>query len=89
MTQTIQRIPIKPLGISLSLFLIISYCLCVLWGLLAPGPALHHELFELLPGFVWITWPSFFVGMAWSVATAWYIALVFSPLYNYFARSLR
>lgn len=89
MNQTNHRIPIKPLGISLSLFLVISYVLCVLYGLLMPGPALHHELFELLPGFVWITWPSFFVGMVWSVATAWYIALVFAPLYNYFAGGLR
>lgn len=84
-----HRIPIKPLGLALSVFFVVSYTLCILYGLFAPTSALHHGLFELIPGFTWINWSSFFVGLIWSVAGAWYVALVFAPLYNYFARSSR
>lgn len=85
MNTTLNRIPITPFGLSLSLFFAISYVLCVLFGLFVSGSNLHHELFELLPGFTWLTWPSFFVGLIWSIAAAWYVALVFAPLFNYFA----
>lgn len=29
--------------------------------------------------------PSFFLGLAESLAWGWYVALVFAPLYNFFA----
>lgn len=79
-----KQIPIGPLGLSLSVFFAFSYILCVLFGLLVSGSKLHNELFELLPGFTWLTWPAFFIGLIWSLAAAWYIALVFAPVYNYF-----
>lgn len=78
-----MRIPVMPLGFSLSGFFAISYVLCVLFGLLVSVRPLHHELFELLPGFTWLDWPSFIVGLLWSIAAGWYVALVFAPLFNY------
>jgi hypothetical protein len=38
----------------------------------------------LLPGFSWLTWPAFFIGLAWSFAFGWYVAAVFAPLFNFF-----
>jgi hypothetical protein len=38
----------------------------------------------LLPGFTWISWPSFLLGLIWAFAIGWYITLVFCPLYNFF-----
>jgi hypothetical protein len=39
----------------------------------------------LLPGFTWLTWPSFFLGLVETFVFGWYVALVFGPLYNFFA----
>lgn len=89
MNAITNRIPVAALGLSLSIFFAITYILCVLFGLYMAGGTLHHELFELLPGFTWINWPSFFIGFIWSIAAAWYIALVFAPLYNRFAAKSR
>jgi hypothetical protein len=40
---------------------------------------------SLSPGFTWITWPSFFLGLLWSFICGWYVAVVFAPLFNFFA----
>jgi hypothetical protein len=40
---------------------------------------------KLLPGFTWLTWPSFFLGLVESFAYGWYVALIFGPLFNFFA----
>lgn len=83
-----RHIPILPLGLGLSLFLSISYVLCVLFGIFLAEGSLHHQLLELLPGFTWLTWAGFIAGLAWTIAAAWYAAFVFAPLYNYFASRL-
>jgi hypothetical protein len=36
----------------------------------------------LLPGFVWLTWRDFLLGLVESLAYGWYVALVFGPLFN-------
>jgi hypothetical protein len=83
-----HRIPVVALGMSLSAFLAISFVLCVLGYLLAPSlPVAHAALGIFLPGFTLLTWPSFLLGLVESIAWGWYIALVFGPLYNYFARN--
>lgn len=78
---------ITTLGNTLSLFLAITFVLCVLWGLAAP-PALHmHAAWQdLLPGFTWISWPSFFIGLAGAYLYGWYGALLLVPLYRFFDR---
>ncbi|MDN2565568.1 DUF5676 family membrane protein [Aquibium sp. A9E412] len=79
------RIPIYALGNSLGLFLLITYLLCVAFDLVFPGQAMYESWLQLLPGFTWLTWPSFLLGLVLSYAYGWYIALVFAPLYNLFA----
>jgi hypothetical protein len=43
---------------------------------------LHQPWLQFLPGFTWLTWPSFFLGLAESIAYGWYAALLIGGLYN-------
>jgi hypothetical protein len=79
------RLAIAPLGMSLASFLAITYVLCVLFGVLVSERGMHQLFAQLLPGFTWITWPSFFLGLIWSVVLGGYVAVVFAPLFNFFA----
>ncbi len=88
-SRAVPRIPVLALGLSLGLFLALTYVLCVLFDLWFPAQAMHQTWLRLLPGFTWLTWPSFFLGLAESFAYGWYIALVFGPLFNFFAGRLR
>tara|TARA_R110002167_G_scaffold66983_1_gene189362 strand:- start:2669 stop:3007 length:339 start_codon:yes stop_codon:yes gene_type:complete len=83
--QATLRIPVIALGTSLGLFLAITFTLCVLFDLLFPGQAMYQGWLQLLPGFTWLSWPSFLLGLVESFAYGWYIALIFGPLYNFFA----
>ena len=84
-----SRIPLVTFGLSLSLFLAITYILCVGFDLLLPGQAMHQNWERLLPGFTWLTWPGFLLGLVESVAYGWYVALIFCPLFNFFAAQSR
>ena len=79
------RVPIVALGMSLGLFLSISFVLCVLFDLVFPGYAMNEAWASLFPGFTWLSWPSFLIGLVESFAYGWYIAMIFGPLYNLFA----
>ena len=70
------------LGLSLSLFLALSFTLCVLAGLVLPDWSLHQPWLQFFPGFTWLTWQSFLLGLIESFAYGWYVALIFGPLYN-------
>jgi hypothetical protein len=77
------------LGASLGSFLAITYVLCVLFDLWFPALAMNPVWAPLLPGFTWLSWPSFLLGLVESFAYGWYVALIFAPLYNFFAARLR
>lgn len=79
-----RSIRIVPIAMALGSFLAISFVLCVLFDLWFPDFAMYPVWSSLLPGFVWISWNSFFIGLAESFAYGWYIALLFIPLYNFF-----
>ena len=83
--QAVPRVPVIALGMSLGLFLAVTFILCVGFGLLFPDRAMYESWLRLLPGFTWLSWPSFFLGLAESFGYGWYVALVFGPLYNFFA----
>lgn len=83
-------IPVVPLGMSVSLFFVITYAACILFYLLFPELVRTHALLSLfLPGFQLLDWPSFFIGLAESFAYGWYVALIFGPLFNFFAARQR
>lgn len=79
------RIPVFVLGTSLGLFLAVTFVLCVVFDLIFPEQAMYQTWLRLLPGFTWLTWPSFLLGLVESFAYGWYVALIFGPLFNFFA----
>jgi len=86
-TGSTQRpLSFRTFGLSLSLFLTVSYLLCVAGYLLFPGlPISHSSLSIFLPGFQLLSWQTFCLGLIESFLWGWYVALVFVPLYNFFA----
>ena len=76
-----------PTGHALSIFLAITFTLCVGWGLVTPASLHMHGAWEqLLPGFEFISVSSFFIGLLGAYVYGWYIAIVFVPLYSLFNR---
>ena len=74
-------------GWTLSLFLLVSYLICIAFGLLAPEQAHMHEAWApLLPGFEWLTLSGFLAGALGSFLYGWYIALIAVPLFRYFQK---
>ena len=79
-------IPVLVMGLATSLFLAISFVLCVLGYLLFPSLPIPHGLLSLvLPGFQLLTGRSFCLGLLESFAWGWYISVIFAPLFNYFS----
>jgi hypothetical protein len=72
---------------SLASFTAISFALCVGYGLLAP-PAFHPSwlLEAVLPGFKWLGFGSFLLGLVESTLYGAGAGILYSALYNYFAR---
>jgi hypothetical protein len=77
-------------GHATSLFLAITFVLCVAFDLAFPDMAMYRSWQALLPGFTWISGPSFLLGLVECYGYGWYAALIWVPLYNVFsARSAR
>ncbi|HER27169.1 MAG TPA: hypothetical protein ENI69_08675 [Rhodospirillales bacterium] len=88
--KTASRLSISVLGNSLGAFFAVTLGLCVLFDLIFPGYAMNQVWSPLFPGFVWLTWSGFVIGLVESFAYGWYAAIILVPLYNFFAsRSLR
>jgi len=79
---------IKPLALSLGSFFSFTYVLCVVWGLLVPTSLATMSKFlgVLLPGFEWLTFGSFLLGLVESFLYGVYAGAVFAPLYTLFVR---
>ena len=80
-----KKISLPATGQATGLFLAISYTLCVICCLLFPDHQLYLSWEQWLPGFSWLNWPGFWLGLVESYAYGWYFALVWVPLYNFFA----
>lgn len=88
--QPAPLIPVVALGMSLGGFFVISYLLCIVLYLLFPSWVEGHAMLSLLlPGFKLLNWPSFLLGLVESFGYGWYVALVFGPIYNFFAERFR
>ena len=75
----------RAFGLSLSLFLTISYLLCVAGYLLLPDLSVpHSSLTIFLPGFALLSWRTFLLGLVESFLWGWYVTITFVPLYNFF-----
>ncbi len=76
-------ISLAAVGHATSLFLAISFILCVAFDLIFPGYVMYKVWQPLLPGFEWLSWTDFFVGVVASWAYGWYFALIWVPIYNF------
>ncbi len=74
----------KVVGLAAGTFLSITYVLCVGYDLLFPQYAMYGIWIKLLPGFKWLSWWSFFIGLIETFFYGIYFGLVFVPLYNFF-----
>lgn len=75
-----------PVAIALNFVLSIFYMVCVGVHLLVGGGAWRmYRMWEMiLPGFEWITWGGFFIGLTEIFVGGFYIAYTLIPLYNFF-----
>ena len=70
-------------GTIFSLFLLISYAACILFGLLVPlGLEMHRAWGPWLPGFEWLTLRGVMAGAAWCIVYGFWTALLFIPLHR-------
>lgn len=64
----------------------VAYLLCLIGGYLpwrtAQGTALHHALFETLPGFAWGNFGSVILGAAYVFVFAWIFAWYIVWMHN-------
>ncbi len=81
-----RSISLKAAGHASSLFLAITFILCVGFDLLFPAHAMFQVWQKLLPGFQWISWKSFLLGLIESYGYGWYFTLIWVPLYNVLSR---
>ena len=85
----VLRLPIVALGLSLGFFFLITFAVCVGYDLLFPAQAMYQSWLRLLPGFTWLSWQSFGLGLVETFLYGWYVALIFAPLFNLFAARFR
>ena len=77
-----HTLSLKAVGHATSLFLAITLVLCVCFDLLFPSRAMYQSWQALLPGFHWISWRSFLLGVVESYVYGWYATLIWVPIYN-------
>jgi len=77
-----RTLSMSAVGFATSALLAISFILCVAGDLIVPTHEMHSAWQRLLPGFEWISWGSFFLGLIESYAYGWYITLIWVPIYN-------
>ena len=71
------------IGHATSFLLAVSFTLCIGFDLLFPEHAMYRAWQDLVPGFEWLSWKSFFLGLVETYAYGWYFALVWVPVYNF------
>lgn len=76
---------IKVVSWSSGFFMSFTFILCVLYGLLVPQRlhSMFYFLEAVLPGFKWLTFGGFIIGLIESFLYGAYIGIVFVPIYNF------
>ncbi len=78
-----HKLSLVAFGHATSFTIAASFVVCITFDLMLPEHAMYSVWLKLLPGFEWITWKSFFLGLVESYLYGWYIALIWVPIYNY------
>lgn len=75
-----------PLAWTLAVFAAVVFTLDMLLGVVLPGWWVMQKAWEfILPGFTFISWGAFFLGLVESFAGGFLTAVLFVPIYNFFA----
>ena len=78
---------IKLVTWSLAICTAFTFVFCVFFGMVTPASLHMHALLEqILPGFIWLTWWGFLVGLIESFLYGAYAGLVYVPVYNFMHR---
>ena len=78
---------IKVVSWALATTAVISFVVCVAYGLATPETLhMHAFLEQVLPGFKWLTLPGFLIGLVESFLYGVYGGMVYVTVYNFFAR---
>jgi len=87
-TERVRMLNTKVVSWSLAVFSVVTYLVCVLFGVVVPE-SLHMSVFleQVLPGFEWLTVWGFAIGLIEAFLYGAYAGLVFTPLYNTFHRA--
>lgn len=68
-------------GTTFSLFLLVSYATCIVFGLSVPaGFEMHRAWSPWLPGFEWLTLRGVIAGAAWCAFYGFWAAMLLVPL---------
>ena len=78
-----MRLDAKVLGAAMASFLAFAYVSCVAYDLVF-GHQMYRAWVALLPGFSWISWSSFAIGLLETIGYGFFFGLVFAPAYNFF-----
>lgn len=94
MTATTDRrravhIPIQALAWSLGIFFAIAYTICVIFDLIFPSQSMTSLWTPLLPWVDGIGLGSYALGVFETLLYGWFVALIFGPLFNFFAERTR
>ena len=86
------RLSIRQVAGALFVTLLVSYLLCIGFGLLVDGAEMYKVWMPLLPGFTWpVTFKGVAVGLAWlgaySVSSAALLVFVYDYIMSRSARS--
>ena len=81
----VLRLPLGPLGLSLSGFFAVSFLACILLGIIVPDGAMHRPWLQFFPYFEWLTARSVVVGLIWTQVYGWWTALVVGSQFNFCA----
>ena len=81
-----NKISLVAVGHASSFLLAATFVVCVAFDLVFPEMAMYKVWLTLLPGFEWLSWESFFIGLIESYAYGWYFALLWVPVYNWVTR---
>ena len=74
-----------PIAWTLAIFSAVVFTFDILAGLLFPNWWVMQNLYEfLLPGFTFISWGTFFLGLVEIFVGGFLTAVLFVPIYNYF-----
>jgi len=78
---------IRVVSWSLAAWALAMFLFCVAYGLGTPESwHMHAFLEQVLPGFKWLTWTGFAIGLVESFLYGAFAGVVYVPIYNFFQR---